>query len=457
MLVSFVFSVEGLSIIGTALLVMSYSRHSSIYRPWYTKISNIWYNYRLATGTHVPMVTDFHRQYGPIVRLGHNVIYNTHKYIKGPFYEGFHFANVENRRRLIRPAFAMSAINEMEDLVQTSGIHALVHHLNKHADGKQVINMHQIHSFMTFDIMSKLTFGKSFNMLEEGHHPYTSWMHSFLMLGIYKAGLGSLAHPKLFPGLYAAEKNMSDFAHAAIKRRQSESARPDILQRLMDAKDEETEHTLSEDELAAELIAMLVGGSDTTSTALTWVLYHLLQHPGCMKRLQAELDEAFPDPNGATPIIHDATKDLVYLNAVLHESFRLHPVSAGDPQRIVPPEGTYLCGHFIPGGCILVPQIYALQHLEKYWSGPEEYKPERWLVPSEEQKIMKRAFIAFSHGVRSCVGSNLAWLEMRLGIATMIRYFDFTFVPGADMTPKQQFTYSPTDRKLEVTIIPRKI
>ncbi|KAI9592328.1 cytochrome P450 [Syncephalis fuscata] len=484
MITDLFFSTEGLLLLVGALCLYCflayevYAPLGHVPGPWYTKLSSVWYNYKLATGTQVTTIRSLHEQYGPIVRLGHKVvaiadvntvreIFNTHKYKKGPFYEGFHFANTDNlfsttsvetfkeRKRLMAPAFTLSAIDEMESIVQKSGINPLIRRLKSHADGKQVVNMHQMHYFFSFDAMSELSFGKSLNLLENNHHPCIDWMHSFLMLGVYKAGMGSLAHPKLVPHLYAAEKQMSDFAHEAIRRRKAESFRPDPLQRLMDAKDEETGKVLSEDELAAELIVMLVAGTDTTGASLTWVLYNLLESPKAMKKLQDELDATFPTLD--TPITHESVKELPYLNAVLHESFRINPASAGDPQRVVPPEGTQLCGKSLPGGTILVPQIYALHHLEEYWPEHDKFKPERWLVDVEKVNVMKRAFIPFSYGVRSCIGRNLAWLELRLAAASMIRNFEFTFVPGANMTPKQQFIYTMTDRKLEVTIRQRNL
>ena len=59
----------------------------------------------------------------------------------------------------------------------------------------------------------------------------------------------------------------------------------------------------------------IVAGSDTSATAISNVLYLLLRHPECMKRLQKEIDETFPDPDAVMDYSRQA--DMVYLNACM--------------------------------------------------------------------------------------------------------------------------------------------
>ncbi|RKP26214.1 cytochrome P450, partial [Syncephalis pseudoplumigaleata] len=155
-------------------------------------------------------------------------------------------------------------------------------------------------------------------------------------------------------------------------------------------------------------------------------LYSLLQHPACMEKLQAELDEAIPDINAY--VTHAMVKDLPYLNAVCDEGLRIHSVGAGDAHRVVPPEGATVCGKFIPGGTIIIPQTYATHHSTAYWDKPYDFLPERWLVSPEQVNRLKQNFMPFSLGVRACLGRSLAWVEFRVALAVLLRRFNFTFV-----------------------------
>lgn len=67
----------------------------------------------------------------------------------------------------------------------------------------------------------------------------------------------------------------------------------DLLQRLMEGKDEDGQ-PLGRQELTAEALTQLIAGSDTTSNTLCALLFHCLKHPQVVRKLQEELDEAMP-------------------------------------------------------------------------------------------------------------------------------------------------------------------
>lgn len=91
-------------------------------------------------------------------------------------------------------------------------------------------------------------------------------------------------------------------------------------------------------------------GSDTTSVTVTFTLLLLLNNPGTIEPLIAEIDKAFPSKSDT--ITFAKTQDLPYLNAVLNESMRCMPiVSAGLARQAT--EATTLCGYEIPAGVSL--------------------------------------------------------------------------------------------------------
>jgi hypothetical protein len=88
-------------------------------------------------------------------------------------------------------------------------------------------------------------------------------------------------------------------------------------------------------------------GSDTTSVTVTFTLLLLLNNPGTMGPLIAEIDQAFPSKSDK--ITFAKTQDLPYLNAVLNESMRCMPiVSAGLARQAT--DTTTLCNYEIPAG-----------------------------------------------------------------------------------------------------------
>ena len=59
---------------------------------------------------------------------------------------------------------------------------------------------------------------------------------------------------------------------------------------MMDARDEDTGESMTDEQLRVEVTTFLLAGQETTSLALTWTFYLLSQHATVRERLEAELD-----------------------------------------------------------------------------------------------------------------------------------------------------------------------
>jgi len=105
-----------------------------------------------------------------------------------------------------------------------------------------------------------------------------------------------LPDPFFSKGMKAIE-NLAGMAVARVKTRLefgNPDGRVDLLQRLIEGKDEAGQ-PLGREELTAEALTQLIAGSDTTSNTNTALLYHVVKQPAIVKKLQQELDEAIPN------------------------------------------------------------------------------------------------------------------------------------------------------------------
>ncbi len=59
-------------------------------------------------------------------------------------------------------------------------------------------------------------------------------------------------------------------------------------------------------------------------------------------------------------------------------------------------------------------------------------------------------FIPFSHGKRSCIGQNLALMEIKVIIANLVRNFNFE-LDGPDITLDVFVTLKPVELKMKFT------
>lgn len=69
-----------------------------------------------------------------------------------------------------------------------------------------------------------------------------------------------------------------------------------------------------------------------------------------------------------------------------------------------------------------------MHHHEEIFPESYKYKPERWLGNPKGPdgiKQLSRYMVAFGRGARSCLGMHMAYLEIYLTMATLLRRFDF--------------------------------
>jgi benzoate 4-monooxygenase len=318
--------------------------------------------------------------------------------------------------------------------------------LSKNAHG-QYAKIDCLHwfNYLAFDMIGDLAFGQPFGMLEKGKDiteirmtpdspiSYAPAVEVLNRRGEVSGTLG--CYPPLKPwakylpdpfysqGLEAVQ-NLAGIAVARVAQRldgKQDVNRVDLLARLMEGKDEKGEK-LGREELTAEALTQLIAGSDTTSNTSCAILYYVTKTPGVLQKLQKELDAAIPA--GIDVPSFETVRDLPYLSHVIQETMRIHSTSSLGLPRVIPPgPGITLLGHHFAAGTVLSVPAYTIHHSKEIW-GPnaDEFVPERWDNLTEKQK---NGFIPFSYGPRSCVGRNVAEMELALIVATTFRRYDF--------------------------------
>jgi benzoate 4-monooxygenase len=300
-------------------------------------------------------------------------------------------------------------------------------------------------NYLAFDMIGDLAFGTPFGMLERGKDiteirktpdspvSYAPAVQVLNRRGEVSGTLGCypalkpyakwLPDPFFSQGL-AAVQDLAGIAVARVAQRldgKQDSGRVDLLARLMEGKDEKGE-PMGRAELTAEALTQLIAGSDTTSNTSCAILYWVTKTPGVLAKLQKELDAAMSAEINVPSF--EMVKDLPYMNNCIQETMRIHSTSALGLPRLVPPgAGVEILGHHFPPYTVLSVPSYTIHHSKEIW-GPdaEEFKPERWNNLTERQKT---GFIPFSYGPRSCVGRNVAEMELALIVSTTFRRYDF--------------------------------
>jgi cytochrome P450 len=141
--------------------------------------------------------------------------------------------------------------------------------------------------------------------------------------------------------------------------------------------------------------------------------------------------------DGGLPTVADLPR-LRYVRAVLSESIRLRPPAWAIGRRAV---REHLAGEFaLPPGSVVVVSPWLLHHDPRWWSHPDEFRPERWLEPHDRPRF---AFAPFGGGPRVCIGEAFAWMEGTLLLATIASRWRLRLVPDHGVEPQAVVTLRP--------------
>lgn len=176
----------------------------------------------------------------------------------------------------------------------------------------------------------------------------------------------------------------------------------------------------------------IAAGTDTTVGTLAALIYYLVKHPRVRQKL---LDELRSAQIARLPIRYDEVRSLPYLDAVIRETLRLLAVLGTILERTVPPGGRSLGPVRLPGGTVVGCSPYVVhRHEQTFGPEPDSFRPERWLAIDDSVRegkkkkpnnvAMERADLSWSHGSRTCLGRNLAGMEMKKLVPTLMLMFE---------------------------------
>ncbi|KAI2621287.1 cytochrome P450 [Hypoxylon sp. NC1633] len=446
---------------------------SSIPGPLLSRWTDIHVRIKLLSGTKARYVHSLHEKYGPIVRLGpHEVdvsdvngareIHKVRsKYLKDPgFYVGGNVRSLfsaldpafhAQRKRTIDRCFSEASMVDLEPTVLHK-VHLVISKMEEDMKTKGCTDILHWWTLFAMDVIGELCFGESFQMLEVGKkNQYAediAEMGSLLPLrGAFPTLIWLAGYLPFFPRFKNVGITRQRIVQYGIKRTQrylqlveDGGARRTLFSSLVNKAGSEKAE-LSQQDLTIESQSYITAGTDTTAVTLTYLVYAVSKDENIRGKLMQEL-QALP-----ADFDHRHLRDLPYLNRVIDETLRLYGAASGGLPRVVPPEGGALVGHYLPAGVVVLTQNYTIHRNEAIYQDPEKFDPSRWENPSGEAK---NAFMPFGIGPRTCIGLNLARMELRLCTALFFRAF-----PTAKLSTKYGMSENDMDAQINFLLMPK--
>ena len=209
------------------------------------------------------------------------------------------------------------------------------------------------------------------------------------------------------------------YAEIAERREAPDLAeRTDVLSRLILVS--EGDDALTDQELRDQLVTLLLAGHETTATALSWALYEVGRDPEQRRRARAAAAEG----------------DTAWLEAVVKESMRLHPVIPMVVRTLMKP--ATVGGIDLPAGATIGPSILIAHSRAENHPDPEVFRPERFLGHNPPTNT----WIPFGGGVRRCIGAGFSLMEGVAVLREVFTAYDVTAV-GDDEPKVRNITSVP--------------
>ncbi|KAI3691678.1 hypothetical protein L6452_31480 [Arctium lappa] len=220
----------------------------------------------------------------------------------------------------------------------------------------------------------------------------------------------------------------------ANSRKMEKDERRDFLQILLDEKDDPTS-SIDINQIKALLVDVMIGTTDTTSTMVELVMAEILYNPRVMTKVQEELTDVV----GMNNIVEEShLSKLTYLDAVIKETFRLHPAFPLLVHRC-PDESCMVGGYTIPKGTIVFMNAWAIHRDPKNWTNPLEFNPERFLDTKWDYKGNSFKFLPFGSGRRICPGAPLGEKMLMNLVASFLHSFDWSLPKDEDFDLSEKF------------------
>ncbi|KAK1066759.1 hypothetical protein LTR74_006969 [Friedmanniomyces endolithicus] len=261
----------------------------------------------------------------------------------------------------------------------------------------RTVDLSQMTSYFTLDVISKVAFGQTFGFLDNDEDPFgylanlAQMLPAIIVFGVYT----ELTNIMKLPAVKAALPKSSDkrglgrvmgFARDRVQERFEPKAirRQDMLDAFI-------KRGLTQEELESETLTQITAGSDSTASALRMTLHFISTSPPILERLLAEARAGIEEGKISRPIIQDAeARQLPYLQACIKEGLRIYPPVTGLMAKMVPEGGAVIdvdgVEKFAPGRTQIGWNSWGMMHDPVVFGADAEiYRPERWLVRDERR------------------------------------------------------------------------
>ncbi|CAG9858843.1 unnamed protein product [Phyllotreta striolata] len=225
-----------------------------------------------------------------------------------------------------------------------------------------------------------------------------------------------------FPGIPRdTEKNFGKLILDTMEyRKQNNIYREDLLQLLIELKEA---GTVVPYDIIAETFNFFVAGYETASTISSFLLYELAKHKDIQDKVRKEINTVLSKHNGE--FSYDVIQELTYLTQATNEASRKYPALSTITRVCVKDYQIPNTDVVIENGTNVLLPVLGYHYNPDYFPDPEKFDPERFA----DKNVKYPGFLPFGEGPRNCIGERLGLLQVKLGVAVLIKNYECSVSP----------------------------
>jgi cytochrome P450 len=314
----------------------------------------------------------------------------------------------------------------------------------------------------TVDTIAGLAFGAAVNTLESDQDRIQNHLDKifpilfariFRPLPVHRwwPSRADRALERSIPEVMAAVNGFVAQARARISANPALRETPENLLEAMIAAADQPDSGMDDEQVAGNVLTMLLAGEDTTANTLAWMIHLLWQNPQALQAATGEVRRVCGD---CAAISLDQLAQLDFVEACAFETMRLKPVAPQLPLQTL--RDTVLGNVHLPVGTVVVNLMRVDSVSEAHVANAADFLPQRWLENAQADMVAtsaKRISMPFGAGPRICPGRYLALLEMKMAMATLLGCFDILSVgtaDGAEPIERMAFTMTPVGLQMRL-------
>ncbi|XP_059157153.1 cytochrome P450 3A8-like isoform X2 [Physella acuta] len=374
-------------------------------------------------------------------------------------------------RHVLSPMFTAGRLKQMLHHVNTSAA-GLVALIKKHKEEGKLIPLKATAARYTSDVIARVGFGVDSKALTEEKSEFAYNINNFIRIPATRLQdilrtVGEFFPPVMKIGLAVFNEQVDailpetnnyfiNFINEAIDRKLAEKKNKDtskkthldMLDMLLEAEvDDRTgqQLTAADRKITRKYVIgnsaiLILAAFETTSTALSSILYLLARHQDIQDKVIEEIDEVM---QGKTKPTYEDMAKLTYTTQVIYESLRMFPPSPDITRRAK--ETRNFNGMTIPKGVTIFIPIYKIVKDPEYFPDPYKFDPDRF-SPQRKSEIDPVTFLPFGFGRRQCVAKRLALVEIKVVLCQLLTTMRFVQTDRTEPALGNEAEYIHVDR-----------